>query len=326
MDDEGVSMYKVTLALLFVSSAVFGQDLSRTFQLKNNSTTRGLQEIATTLRTVFDVKQLSVDPAVATITIAGNADQIALAEWLLPKLDAIPGSSPAPQKYFFAGNSNDVVEVAAVKNAQTVVFLQEMLTTLRTVADIQKIYQLSPNTLIWRADPSHIELGEFLIAQLDQPAGPRSSPTIQTFHIDDPKFDSVMVYGLAHTSTTRDMQTILTTLRTVLQVMKIYQQSSGWYLAIRGDATQIQMAEWLIPKLDAAVPSLSDNQMQVPGGKDDVLKVFYVPQDANLGNLMQKVRATARIPVVYQNINPPALVVRSTADQIAMAGKLIAAN
>ena len=318
-------MHKLALALLF-SSDVFAQDLSRTFQLKNTSVPSGIQEIATTLRTVFDVKQVSIDNAVSTISLTGNSSQIAAAEWLIPKLDALPGSTPVPQKYLYGGSSNDVVEVVAVKNAQSVVFLQEVLTTLRTVADLQKIYQLSPRTLILRADANHVALAEFLIAQLDQPAGPRSSPTVQTFHIDDPKFDSVMVYGLAHTSTTREMQTILTTLRTVLQVMKIYQQSSGWFLAIRGDATQIQMAEWLLPKLDAAAPSLSDNQMQVPGGKDDVLRVFYLPQETNLGNLMQTVRATARIPVVYQNINPPALVVRSTADQVAMAGKLIAAN
>jgi hypothetical protein len=324
MDDEGVSMYKVALVLL--ASSAFAQDLSRTFQLKNNSGSPGLQEIATTLRTVFDVKQVSIDAAVPTITVAGTAEQIAVAEWLMPKLDALPGAVAAPQKYFYGGNSNDVVEVFGMKNAQNIIFLQEALTTIRTVADVQKIYQLSPRTLILRADANHMALSEFLIAQYDQPAGPRSAPTVQSTHFDDPRMDSVIVYGLAHTSTTPQLQTILTTLRTVLQIQKIYQQSSAWLYAIRGTAAQIQMAEWLIPKLDTDAPGSGDNEMQVPGGKDDVVKVFYLPPTADLDSLLVSTRTVAKIPVIYYNLTPLALVVRSTADQVAMAGKLIAAN
>ncbi len=315
------------LALLLLASSALAQDVSRSFQLKNNASPTGLQEIATTLRTVFDIKQLSIDSAVETITITGNSDQIALTEWLMPKLDVLPGSVNAPQKYFYAGDSNNVVEVVALKNAAITINLQEMLTSLRTVADIQRIYQsTAPRMLIWRADANHAALAEFLVGQLDVPASPRSTPTIQTTHIDDPKFDSVLVYGLAHTTNGQELQTILTNLRTVLQIQKIYQQSGAMLLAVRGDATQIQMAEWLLPKLDTATPVLADNQMQVPGGKDDVVRVFYLPPGANPGTLMQTVRTTAKIPVLYQNINPPALVVRSTADQVAMAGRLIGAN
>jgi hypothetical protein len=323
MDDEGVSMHKVAFVLL--ASSAFAQDLSRTFQLKNITTANGVQEISTTLRTVFDIKRVSVDAAIPTITIVGAAEQISVAEWLMPKLDALPGAVIAPQKYFYGGNSNDVVAVFGMKNTQNTI-LQEALTTIRTVADVQKIYQLSPRTLILRADANHAALSEFLIAQLDQPAGTRSTATVQSTHLDDPKMDSVIVYGLAHTSTAPQLQTILTTLRTVLQIQKIYQQSSAWLYAIRGTEAQIQMAEWLIPKLDADAPGSGDNEMQVPGGKDDVVRVFYLPPDANVNNLLVSVRTIAKIQQMYSNINPPALVVRSTADQVAMAGKLIAAN
>jgi hypothetical protein len=330
MDDEGVSMYKVALVLL--ASSAFAQDLSRTFQLKNNSTSTGLQEIATTLRTVFDVKQVSIDPAVSTITVSGTSDQIAAAEWLVPKVDVATGAGVSPQKYFFAGNSNDVVDVVGLKNATAIPNLQEILTTLRTVADIQKIYQSSiPKMLIMRSDPGHIAMADFLAEQIDQPALPRKGPTIANFQPNLPgnqrdKNDSVIVYGLANTPSTRDLQMILTTLRTVLQIQKIYQYTSAKMLAIRADADRIQMAEWLIPKLDTAAPGDDNAQMQYPGGKDDVVKVFYLPPDANVNNLSVSVRTIAKIQQMYPNDNPPALVVRSTADQVAMAAKLIAAN
>jgi hypothetical protein len=322
-------MYRVAL-LLLVSSA-FGQDLSRTFQLKNNSSASGLAEIATTLRTVFDVKQVSVDPVVATITLTGTSDQIAVAEWLMPKVDALPGAVTAPQKYFYGGNSNDVAYLVALRNAAQTTNLQEMLTTLRTVADIQKIYQSTiPRILIMRSDPGHIAMADFLTAQLDQPAVQRQSATIASFQPNLPgnqrdKNDGVLVYGLANNPSTGDLQMILTTLRTVLQIQKIYQYTSPRLLAIRADADRIQMAEWLISKLDMAAPGDGNAQMQYPGGKDDVVKVFYLPPTANVDNLSVSIRTIAKIQQMYRNANPPALVVRSTADQVAMAGKLISA-
>ncbi len=286
------------------------------------------------MRTVFDVKQVSLDPAVSTITLSGTADQIAVAEWLVPKLDVATGANVGPQKYFYGGNSNDVVYLAPLKNATQTTNLQEILTTLRTVADLQKIYQSTiPRILIMRSDPGHIAMAEFLTAQLDQPAASRQSAIIESFQPNLPgnfrdKNYGVIVYGLANTPSSRDLQVILTSLRTVLDIQKIYQYTPAKMLAIRADSTQIQAAEWLIPKLDAA-SSGSDIQMQMPGGNDDVVKVFYLPsRSANVNDLQASIRTIAKIKRMYSRAltTCPALVVRSTADQVAMAGTLISAN
>jgi hypothetical protein len=316
-------MRKLALAVLFAATA-FGQDLTRTFQLKNSSGA-GLQEIATTLRTVFQIQQLSIDNNVATLTVSGNADEIALAEWLVPKLDIAPGSNPSPQKYFYAGNNNDVTEIFELKNATLVTNLQEMLTTLRTVADIQKIYMsTAPRILIIRTDANHIALAEFMISQLDQPAGSRESQTVQSFQAIGLRDNDVIVYGLAHTATVQGLQQILTTLRTVLDIQFIYQYTAAMLLPMRGNASQIQMVEWLLPKLDATQASTSGNEMQVPGGKDDVLRVFYLTPESDPNSIVRSVRTTLKIAKAYFQTTPPAVVVRGTADQIAMAGSLIA--
>jgi hypothetical protein len=319
-------MHRLALTVLFACAAL-GQDLSRTFQLKNTSA-RGMQEIATTLHSVFDIQQLSVDGNVSTLTVTGNADQIALAEWLIPKLDVLPGASTDPQKYLFAGNNDDVVEIFELKNASLQVNLQELLTNLRTVADIQKIYQsTAPRILIMRADASHIASAEFMVSQLDQPAGARQTPTIQTYQMTGANSDTVIVYGLANAASDRDLQEILTTLRTVLDIQKIYQQSAPKLLAIRGSADQIQMAEWLIPKLDVLTASASGNEAPMPGGKDDVVRVYYLAQPMDtqgLNNLLNSIHKTAMIMKAYIRTTPPVVVVRGTADQVAVAGNLIA--
>ena len=204
------------LAFCFLlASTAFGQDLSRTFKLTNTAMPSGLMEIATTLRTVFNIQQLSVDPQVSTLTVMGNSGQIALAEWLVPKLDVQPGSAPNPQRYSYDG---DLVAIYELKNATAVNNLQEILTTLRTVADIQKIYQnTGPHMLILRADASHMAMADFLIPQLDQPPASRKTATLQTFQSTD---NTLMVYGLANANSPQQLQQILTNLRTVLSIQK----------------------------------------------------------------------------------------------------------
>jgi hypothetical protein len=314
-------MRALTFSLLFASVA-FGQSL--TFQLKNTNG-QGLQEIATTLRTVFDVKTLSVDATVSTITVTGTPDQIAASEWLVPKLDALPGTLATPQKYLFGGSNNDVVEVVELKNAPALSDLQEVLTGLRTVADLQKIYQLTaPRLLIMRADSSHIALADFLTPQMDQAATVRSNASVQTYQVaGGGNYDAVLVYGLAHTGTNFDLQEILTNLRTVLDIQKIYLRTGPQLLEIRGSAGQMQMAQWLIAQLDKQTVAGSGAEMPMPGGKDSVVHVFYLADGANAGDALKSVRQM-KVPVAYIRTSLPALTVRGTADQIAMVGASLA--
>ena len=307
---------------LFLTSAAFGQDLSRAFKLTNTAIPTGLMEIATTLRTVLDVKQLSIDPQVATITVMGSPSQIAAAEWLIPKLDVVPGSAPNPQRYSYEG---DAMAIYELKNATTTINMQEILTTLRTVADIQKIYQSTgPRMLILRADPSHMAMADFLIPQLDHPPSTRTIATFQTLQSTGVPGNTLMVYGLAHTNSPSGLQQTLTNLRVVLSIQKIYQQTPAALLAIRGEPAQIQLAQWLLSKLDTAAPGETGNQMQVPGGKDDVIRIFYLPTGADVQGAFKSLSASMKIPVSYPQTTPPAIVVRSTADQVALAGRLLA--
>jgi hypothetical protein len=319
-------MHSFVLAVLLVPVAL-GQDLDRVFHLTNSTSAGSLQEIVVTMRTVAQIQQVSADTNVADITVKGTADQIALAEWLVPKLDVSPNSTPGPQSYRVAGNSDDVVELFELANASTIQTLQEVLTTLRTVADIAKVYQLSgPRIIILRGNARQIALAEFLIPHVDQPAEPRQDPTVHTFQMSGPTNDTAIVYGLAHAEKNLDLQQILTSLRTVLEIQKIYQVSGPRFLVMHDNANTIQMAEWLIRELDRQTADTIDIEARMPGGKDDVVHVFYL-QHATSGNsmnsLLTDIRRTAHIMRAYTRSTPPALVLRGTANQIAMAAKMI---
>jgi hypothetical protein len=319
-------MHRFALAVLLVSVA-FGQDLDRVFHLTNSTSAESLQDIVTTMRTVAQIQRVSADTNVAEITVKGTANQIALAEWLIPKLDVSPGSTPGPQSYRIAGDNDDVVELFELTNASTMQTIQEVLTTLRTVADIGKVYQVSgPRIIMLRGNSSQIALAEFLIPLVDQPVQPRQNPTVHAFQMTGVPNEIAIVYGLAHAEKNLDLQQILTSLRTVLDIQKIYQVSAPRYLVMHDNANTIQMAEWLIRKLDKQTADTAGNEARMPGGKDDVVHVFYlqhVTSDDGTNRLLTEIRKTTHIMKAYTRSTPPALVLRGMADQIAMAAKMI---
>ncbi len=251
---KGKTMGKVTIAVCFASVA-FGQNVDRVFKLVNATAVTSLQEIATTLRTLAQIQQLSVDNALATLTVKGTADQILLAEWLVPKLDVTAGSNPGPQEYRASGDSDDVVVVYELVHAATMQSVQEIAITLRTVAEIQKIFAISTQIVTLRGSASQMALAEFLLTELDQPVQARQNAFVHEFRMTGGGNNTVVVYGLAHTDSSLSLQEIIVNIRTVLDIQRIFQVTAPKLLAIRGSESQVQTLKWLVPELDRRTAS-----------------------------------------------------------------------
>ena len=118
--------------------------------------------------------------------------------------------------------------------------MQELLTVLRTVADVQKIYTISSNhTLVMRGPEWQVLFSQWIIDQLNVPAGQKPDTTPHEFTTGGPD-----LRGLGHgarlnflASLTRrmQMQELLTVLRTVGDVhegLQLYKQPrsgvEGW--------------------------------------------------------------------------------------------------
>ena len=115
-------------------------------------------------------------------------------------------------------------------------------------------------------------------------------------------------------------------MRVVLEIQKIFPVFAPKVVAIRASASQLQMAEWLIPELDRQTANLSGNEAHMPGGNDDVVRVFYLSHATSperMNGLLNEVQQTAHPRKAITHAVPPALVLRGTADQIAMAGRIV---
>ena len=312
---------KSMLGLLLAWMA-FGQDAERKFDL---AAPGNLTEIVTALRTVGKMQQLEPNAASGTLTVKGNAVELALAEWLIPKLDSSTPSGAGAQEYRVSGN--DVVLAYSLAHTATTIGMQEIITTLRTVGDLRYIYQVNAaKTIPLRGTPSQIALAKFILSELDQVVQPRESPVVHTFaSTENPP--AAVVYGLAHTQNTTGLQEIITTLRSIPEIQKIYNVTAPNLLCFRDTPEGASAAEWLISELDRIGPNTGLNEMQMPGGKDDVMHVFYPTHIGNtreMQALVTTLRKQAMIRRVYTNTMPPALIVRGTADQIHLAAQLIA--
>ena len=317
-------MHKYAIALLFAGTAL-GQNTDRAFILKNSVGAASLKELVTTMRTVAQIYKVSVDEAASTLAMEGAPDQIALAEWLVPKMDVTAMSGAGPQEYRAPGNSDDIVMVYPLEHAASPVGVQEIITVIRTVAEIQRVYALTaPRLIVLRGDAGHVALARFLLAEADQAVQPRPSAVVHEFKMDDGKMGTAVAYGLMHADSPRAMQETISMLRTVGEIARIFMVTEPKLLAIRGSVGEVKLAEWLmISEMDTAAAATSGNEARVPGPKDDVVHVFYLPHATGVDSLVTGLRATAHISQIFVNSTPSAIVLRGTAEQVAAAGRMI---
>ena len=310
-------MDKLAIGFVFACTA-FGQQTERAFHL---NAPQNLQDVVTTLKTVANLRDVAKDDASATITVKGTAADLALVDWLMPKLETNQGV----QEHRLS--DSDVVLVYPLAHTATTRGLQEVITTLRTVADLQRIYVINAASIIpLRGTPNQIALAKFILKEFDQEPGPRKSASVQTMALTDKPL-TAMVYGLAHTDTTVGIQELITTIRTVLLIQKIYNCTAPKMLALIDTPEMVHTAEWLLSELDRAEPNTGVNEMRMPGGKDDVVHVFYLAHmndRKEMNAVVMTLRKSAQLMFIYTNGQPHAIIVRGTADQITLAGQLIA--
>ncbi len=209
--------------------------------------------------------------------------------------------------------------------------MQELLTVARTVADVQKIFTISSNhAMVMRAPEWQVLFTQWIIDQLNVPAGQKPDTTPREFTVGGPDFRGLghgaRVNFLASLTSPRPMQELLTVLRTVGDIQKVFSYTSSHALVLRAGDTDLQRAEWLIQQLDlpAGHPA-GTGTFTAPTG-DDVTRIFTVP-NANpqwIQGTLNSMRSELNIKKTFSTTTPANVIVRGTADQIAAAAKWMA--
>jgi hypothetical protein len=224
---------------------------------------------------------------------------------------------------------------------------QEILTVLRTVADVQKVNGESDQFIFaMRAPAAQLDLAAYLINALDVAPGTTNSSAVFAYTAPDTPFlrrmsgnaasanlpsEVVQVFYPAHGTTLRAMQQIVTAPRPVLGTRKIFWDTEVGAIPVRGTPADIATAHWLIESLDIAADpdgtANADRQLTVPAtpGDDSVIRVFYIGPNtppSGLADVLTRLQSDPDIKLSSVD-NPRALIVRDSPAKIAQVGPMI---
>ncbi len=300
---------------------------SGSYHFTTPQTPQSMAEAATTVKVVGALTQSSFDISTETLTFSGPVEGVALVQWVLPEIDKTSGDG-ALHEYRLP--SGDIARVVFVPNASKPQDIQELLTVLRTVADVQKIFTVSSNhALVMRGPEWQILFSQWIIDQLNVPEGQKPDTTPREFTVGGPDFRGLghgaRVNFLATMTQPQPAQELLTVLRTVGDIQKVFSYSRH-ALVLRAGDTDLQRAEWLIQQLDlpAGHPA-GTGTFTAPAG-DDVTRIFSVP-NANpqwIQGTLNSMRSELNIKKTFSTTSPANVIVRGTADQVAAAAKWMA--
>jgi uncharacterized protein YukE len=323
------------MIMAFAVSVAFGQT-SRTFQLTQDENQQQLEEMATVLRATGDIQQVSIDDLKRTVAVEGTPGQIAMADWLVHQMD-LPANGPFSGVHEYrppAGTpagSDDIVRVFYLTHASTAQEVQEIVTTVRSVADIRRVFVYNAlNAVAVRGTGQQMSLAAWLVDQLNQPAH-TAAPAPHEYKL--PGDDGARVFELTYPQTPQQLQEIVTILRSIGDIRRLFVCNDRRAVALRGTAEQVALAAWLVTELDKPVTgqaatedSTAPHEYRLSSGADDLVRVFYLASSQSAQDLQKaavQVRTTAGIPRLFVYKALGAMAVRGTVGQVTTAEKVI---
>jgi hypothetical protein len=137
--------------------------------------------------------------------------------------------------------------------------------------------------------------------------------------------DVVRVFYITTAATVQDFQEISTLVRTISNITRVFTYNAPRALVVRDTAAQVRLAEWLVKELEQAVAP-STHEYRVPGSNNDVVHVLYLPHTGSVQAFQKaaiQIRSVTNITRIFTYNSGRALALRGTADQIAMAVRMI---
>jgi hypothetical protein len=156
-----------------------GVDAVRVFYFTHDETAQDLQSMGNLIRTTVDIQRVFPYALRRAIALRGTPVQIALAEWLFGELDkaASPQTNQTEAYEHPAPSGGDAVRLFFFTHDHTPEDLQEMISLIRTTADVQRAFPYAARRAIaLRGTAAQIAMAEWLFHQLGAPASERDRP------------------------------------------------------------------------------------------------------------------------------------------------------
>ena len=310
------------------------QGVDRVFHFTYTEKAQDLQEIVNLTRTLADIQRISVDVAQRAVALRASAPQVALADWLFGELDK--PANPSAQKtavydYRAPDGATSAVRVLYLTHDETQQDLQEIVNLIRTTSDTQRMFAYSPRRAIaLLGPPGQVALDEWMFNELNKPASPQTQKAAAYEYLD-PRggADAVRVLYTTHGQSPQNIQEMVNLIRTIADVQRMFPYAAQGAIALRGNAAQVALVEWLFHELDTPdrqAQNPAAYEYRLPSGVIDAVRVYYLTHagtQQDIQAIASAVRTTASVQRIFPYGAQKALAMRGTDTQIAAAGRLI---
>jgi hypothetical protein len=189
-----------------------------------------LQEAATLVRSMVEIRRLFVFNAPRKIVARGTSEQIEQTAWLLDRLPALETAElKLPQE--------QLLRVYALPQYKGTQEFQEAATVLRSIAEIRHVLTYNPSRKIaMRGDAKQLAMVDFMLQEFDN-AGDSKRQHRTEFS------DRVRVFDGSRLA---DLQEHAVTMRSTMDIRRLFTLPSRKKIVVRGTVDDIEFCEWMM--------------------------------------------------------------------------------
>jgi hypothetical protein len=155
-------------------------------------------------------------------------------------------------EYKAPGSEDRILKVVYLKHSRQLADLNEMVTTIRTVADIQRIFtRSSPPGIAFYSNTAHVRTAEWLLQQLDvEPDAPLRAAS-HSFAVPFAAYETARVFFLNRTDASAALNEVARAIRSEVDSPRMFVCTRAVAVAIRGTPETIAAAERAVKEHDA---------------------------------------------------------------------------
>jgi hypothetical protein len=324
---------RASLLVGLFAFAAWGQTSEQVFYFTNLDTPQALQQVANMVRSVGDIRDVSVDAAKRSLTVKGTADQIAAAGWLTAEMDK-PGSATGPHEFTFNDPRAPLAQVAYLSHVEDPRDLQDIVNAMRSVLDVQRIFPMNQQkAIVMRALPSQVKAADWVLGVLDQPAGAQpGGAAASDYRLPEEDWDArgdlvVRVAALTSLGSLQVFQEVTNLVRSMADTPRCFPLVSRKFLVMRGNEDQMALAGWLLKQLDGPAGQ-GTNEFKMSGPGNQIAQVVHVNAGTaeSLQETVSQIQTETKMPRVFVFPAQSAVAMRGTADQLSQAQQVIQAR
>jgi hypothetical protein len=317
------------IATALFASLAWSNGEGKTYYFTHPVSTPELTAMATSVRTMLQMTDVSIDEKHQAIVAHGPVDKLVAIDWLFHQLDRAPSAAPMklPAEYKMGSEVLAVIPIAPQANNAE---LTAATTAIRTIVDIQRLFPYeAQHAILGLGSPEKVAGAEWVVQQVTPADGQPQTVDSSRYPMEafSPKTADVptvaQILRLDPKTTNAQLTAIVTAIRTVADLQRLFPFGAGPAIILRGSPEQADMAGWLVHEMSKPTDAAGVHQTTIPGLLDGVVRLFYIGPSQDSGALATQIRASVDIKRVFPFTQPPAVILRGRPDQMSTVESIV---